>query len=382
MIQLGGLGIMTFSTFFIYLLGGRISFGSRDLLQETLSQAPGHNLKALLITVFRATAVIEGVGALLLTLRFLIDMPLPRALYYGIFHSISAFCNAGFALFPDSFVSYQGDVTVNLIVTSLIILGGLGFVVVFEISRLRKVRLQRRSYWHNLWVSLSLHSRLVLFTTAILIASGFVFFLLFEYNNAIENLPWGAKLLTSYFQSVTARTAGFNTLAIGTLTNPTLLMLIVFMIVGASPGSCGGGIKTTTFAIVSSLISSRIRDREEINLFHRRVPREVVSKAIAITFFSFTLVLVFTMLLLTTEVGGISHETSRGLFLEILFEVSSAFGTVGLSTGTTPTLSPVGRLLITLLMFIGRLGPLTIAMAVGGEKRARFKYAQENILVG
>jgi len=372
LIQLGGLGIMTFSTFFIYLLGGRIPLGSRDLLQETISQGPFQNLKALLKSVLLTTFFVEFIGAFILALRFWFEMPLNKAIYYGIFHSISAFCNAGFALYSDSFVGYKSDLVINFTLSALIVLGGLGFIVIFEVDRLRRQRS----------IGLSLHSRLVLFVTAILILCGTFLILLLEYKNTMEDLSWTSKILTSLFQSVTTRTAGFNTLDIGLLSNPTLFILILLMFIGASPGSCGGGIKTTTFAILMSLFKNRFLNQDEVNLMDRRIPSEIISKAISVTFFSLILIALFTILLLITELAGLSHLESRGLFLEILFEVMSAFGTVGLSTGLTPHLSSEGRLLIALMMFIGRLGPITIAMSVGQEKKRRFRFAQESIMIG
>lgn len=372
MIQLGGLGVMTFSTFFVYLLGGKLSLGNRELLQETLSQAPMKNLKSLLKTVFFATFVIEALGALLLTLRWSRESPLATAIYNGVFHAISAFCNAGFALYPNNLESYTGDLIVNFTVTTLIILGGLGFVVIFEIMRRRKQPHHR----------LSLHARLVLLSSAALVFGGMALLLLFEYHNAIKDLPWSAKLWGAYFQSVTARTAGFNTINLGALSDASLFLLIMLMFVGGSPGSCAGGIKTTTFAILLSFIKARFHNLADANLLGRRIPEETASKAIAISFFSLTLILFFTLLLVLVETQLVSHQQSRGAFLELLFEVTSAFGTVGLSVNLTPTLSDVSRVLITLVMFIGRLGPLTVAIAVGGEKKARFQYAQENVLVG
>lgn len=371
-IQLGGLGVMTFSTFFVYLLGGKLSLSNRELLQETLSQAPMKNLKALLRTVFFATFLIEALGAILLTLRWARDLPLPTAIYYGIFHSISAFCNAGFALFSNNMESYTGDFIVNFTLSTLIILGGLGFVVIFEVMR-KRAQTPRH---------LSLHARLVLLYSGLLILGGMVFLLLFEYGNAIEDLPWSAKLWGAYFQSVSARTAGFNTINLSLFSDASIFLIIILMFIGASPGSCGGGIKTTTFAILLSFIKARFHNLSDANLLGRRIPEETASKAIAISFFSLSLILFFTFLLVLVETQLVSHQVSRGIFLELLFEVTSAFGTVGLSVNVTPTLSEVSRLLITFVMFIGRLGPLTIAIAVGGEKKARFQYAQENVLVG
>lgn len=371
-IQLGGLGVMTFSTFFVYLLGGKLSFGNRELLQETLSHAPMKNLKALLQTVFLATFIIEALGALLLALRWSREMSWTQALYYGLFHSISAFCNAGFALFPNNMESFTNDFIVNFTLSTLIILGGLGFVVIFELAR-KRTQTPRR---------LSLHARLVLLASGLLIFGGMALLLLFEYRNAIKDLPWSAKLWGAYFHSVTARTAGFNTINLGAFSDASLFLIIILMFIGASPGSCGGGIKTTTFAIMLAFIKARFHNLSDANLLGRRIPEETASKAIAISFFSLSLILFFTLLLVLVETQFVSPQVRRGIFLPLLFEVTSAFGTVGLSVNLTPTLSEVSRLLITLVMFIGRLGPLTVAIAVGGEKKARFQYAQENVLVG
>lgn len=372
LIQFGGLGLMTFSTFFVYLLGRKLSIGGRDLLEHTFSQLPILTVKKLLRAIFLTTFVVESVGAAILTFRFLAHMPAGKAVYFGIFHAISAFCNAGFSLFSDSMIGFQGDVILNITLISLIVIGGLGFIVISEIA------FQHRRQF----AKLSLHSRLVLYTSGALILGGFVFFLLMEFNNAVAPLNWKSKILTALFQSVTTRTAGFNSVDISLLSNSTLFVIIILMFIGASPGSCGGGIKTTTFAILIAQIKARFQAREEVNLMYRRIPGEVLSRAISIGFFSSMLIVIFTIVLLTTELPGLSHQASRGLFLEILFEVTSAFGTVGLSTGLTPSLSQAGRVLIVMLMFIGRLGPVTIATAVGTHEKQTFKYASENIMVG
>lgn len=377
LIQIGGLGIMTFSTFFIYLIGGRLSVTQRDIVEGTLSQHPLADFRRLLISVFVATIIIELIGSALLTLRFMQEHPLPHSIYLGLFHSISAFCNAGFALFSDSLESYRGDVVVNAVVAGLIVLGGLGFVVIIDVFR------NRRSILRNDFLKLHLHTRVVLFITLSLILAGFVIFYILEYNNTLSHHSFLDRTLVSFFQSITTRTAGFNTVDIGALSNATLFILIILMFIGASPASCGGGIKTSTFAILMASVFSRFRMREEVNVFHRRIPESIVSRAITVLFFSALVVVLFTTLLLVAEIPEVSHSESRGLFLEYLFEVVSAFGTVGLSTGVTSSLSTLSRILITLLMFIGRLGPLTIALAMRGrETRRHFKYVQENLLVG
>jgi trk system potassium uptake protein TrkH len=372
MIQSGGLGIMTFSTAFLYLLEGRLSLRGRNVLQETFTQGPTQNIKSLLRTVFFATMIIEGFGAAALTFRFLFDMPPLQAIWFGVFHSVSAFCNAGFGLFPDSLMGYKGDLLVNFTVSVLIILGGLGFIVIYEVQE----------YIKNKNHVFSLHSRMVLRTTAFLLLFGTSVIFTLEYYNSIEYLAWDEKILTSFFQSVTTRTAGFNSLDIAMLSNPTLLIMIFLMFIGASPASCGGGIKTTTFAIIMSQIKARTQGSEDTVMHFRKIPQQSVSRAITVSIFSVVTILFATMVLMSTELAGLSHTESRGLFVEYLFEVTSAFATVGLSLGTTVTLSDAGRLLITLMMFMGRLGPLTVAMAVARKKAVVLEYPEEDVLVG
>ncbi len=372
MIQLGGLGIITFSTAFLYVLEGRLSLGSKDLLYETLSQGPIPNIKYLLKAVFFSTLIIEGIGSLILTLRFLTDMPFTQALCYGIFHAVSAFCNAGFALYSDSFSGYQGDLVVNFTICTLIILGGFGFIVIYEFPRLRNFNVGK----------LTFHSKLVLFVNVFLIGTGMLLIFFLELHNSLKDLSWGTKLLTAFFQSVTARTAGFNTLELGSMTNPSLFVLMLLMFIGASPASCGGGIKVTTAAVLVAFLKTRFRNQQDVNLFYRRIPAETVSKAISLMSFSMVLIILGTMLLLITELSGVSHPESRGMFLELLFESTSAFATVGLSVGLTPALSAAGRLIVIVLMFIGRLGPLTLVMSVGRKQKVYYKFAQEKVLVG
>ncbi|MBW2096636.1 MAG: hypothetical protein JRI80_17335, partial [Deltaproteobacteria bacterium] len=232
------------------------------------------------------------------------------------------------------------------------------------------------------WARLSLHSKIVLFTTAILLVAGTFLVLSMEWNNTLKGPSVPGKILASFFQSVTARTAGFNTLPIGIMANETLFLMILLMFVGASPGSCGGGIKTTSFASLIALGISRVRGKEKTHCFRRTISEGSIGKAISIAMISGVVIAIATMALLITELGEMPHVASRGKFLELLFEVVSAFGTVGLSTGVTPGLSAVGKIIITMVMFIGRLGPLVIAMAVSRESAPRYYYAEESIMIG
>ncbi len=377
LIQLGGLGIMTLSTFFVYLVAGRLSYTGREIVQDTFSQHPMAELGRLLRLVFLTTLSIEGAGAVLLGLKFSMTHGWSEAFYMGVFHSVSAFCNAGFALFPDSFVAFRDDAFVNAVLSILIILGGLGFIVIFDLFR------NRGSLRDCFWRKLQFHTRIVLFATACLLVGGFFLIFLLETRHSVSGLPLGERLLAAWFQSVTTRTAGFNTLDIGDLSNATLFVMTILMFVGASPGSCGGGIKSTTFVVILASVRARFRMQEDVNLFHRRLSESVVSRAISVMFLSGIIVTLFTMLILVTEsVGG--QAPGRGdSFISYFFEVVSAFGTVGLSTGVTPQLSESGKCLITALMFIGRLGPLTISLAVQGRTNTvKFRYAKENVLVG
>ncbi len=373
LIQMGGLGIMTFSVAFVTLFAGRLSLGGRDMLEATFSQMPMRGMRKLLRTIFAATLLTELAGAVLLTLRFAMDMPWTRAVWFALFHSVSAFCNAGFSLFSDSLMSYQGDVLVIMVISTLIIAGGLGFIVVFELQHSpRPLRFKK----------LSLHSRIVLSASLLLIAFGFITMMLFEWNSSLNHLPWPKKILEAFFQSVTTRTAGFNSVDLGMLSNGTLFFMLILMFIGASPSSTGGGIKTTTFATILAFARARFKNREHTQLLNRTVPETAVSRAVTIAIFSSLVVILFTTLLLFTELSGHSHQESRGLFLEILFETTSAFGTVGLSMGITSHLSEAGRMLITLLMFIGRLGPLTLALAISKKHSAKYQLAKEDLLIG
>lgn len=377
LIQVGGLGIMTLSTFFVYLVGGRISFTEREVLRSALSQHPVADLMQVLKSVVIVTVILEGIGAFFLTFTFWRSMPPGEAVFSAVFHSVSAFCNAGFAFFSDSFEAYRGDMFTNGVLMALIVLGGLGFVVLYDLY------MNRRELLRGAFDVLGYHSRVVLTTSAALILAGAVVIFVLEYNNTLGEESLFTRMLAAVFQSVTCRTAGFNTLPIGELTNATLLLMMILMFIGASPASCGGGIKTSTFAVLLSSVRARLRLQEDVNIFYRRVPSATVSRSISIAFFATLIVILFALGVLVSELAGRAHPESRGLFLAYLFEVVSAFGTVGLSMGTTSELSSTGRLLITLLMFVGRLGPLTVALAVRGEEMGRrFKYVQEDVLVG
>ncbi len=378
LIQLGGLGIMTYTTVVILMMGRRLSLRDQEMISGTLSYRGSHEILTLVRNVFLVTFLFETAGALLLFTHWRHTYPAGEAFYLSLFHSISAFCNAGFSLFSDSLIDYRADPWMNGVIMTLIICGGLGFLVFQEMWQFT-----RKRYVDGKRVMLSLHSRVTLITTGGLILAGFGGFMLLEWNDVLADTSPMGKFLVSLFQSVTPRTAGFNTVDFSQLTNGMLFFTILLMFIGASPGSAGGGVKTTSFAVLLAIARSRWHGTVDTFLFRRRLPPQTVARAISIILVSLLVVLTATLALMITEQGGMPHSQSRGLFLEHLFEAVSAFATVGLSTGVTPTLSIPGKLIIILLMFVGRLGPITIALAIAGEKKGiDFTYPEEDIMIG
>lgn len=375
LIQVGGLGIMTMSTLFLMLAGKRLGLTGQIVVQDTFTHTRERNISSILKDVILFTCVIEGLGIILMFFCFLPGNDIKRALFLSIFHSISAFCNSGFSVFSDSFVGYRGSWALNLVLCFLIISGGIGFLVLSELKL--KFSFKRRSLSR-----LSLHSKIVLSTTVILLVSGTFLITAMEWHNTLAPLSVPGRFLSAFFQSVTARTAGFNTLSIGNMTNETLFFIILLMFIGASPGSCGGGIKTTSLATLVVLGTSRFRGHERPQLFNRTISYVSVGRATSVIMLSMIVVCIGIMLLLMTEIGEVAHPQSRGKFLELLFEAVSAFGTVGLSTGTTAGLSVMGKIILSGIMFVGRLGPLVVGMAVSRDAAPRYHYAEETIMVG
>ena len=373
LIQIGGLGIITFSTIFFILMGRGISFKGREIVQSTFIHTPTRNFLVILKSVLWFTFITEALGTLFLFFRFSFDFPPGTALYQALFHAISAFNNAGFSLYSDSLIGYQGDLIINLTMMGLIVHGGIGFIVQYEVF----------STWKGAQKRLSVHSKMALITTVVLILTGALFFYFFERNHLLKDLPLLNKILTSLFQSVTPRTAGFNTVDIGSLTNATLLLMIFLMFIGASPGSTGGGVKTTSTALLIMLIWNRLRGNLDVNIFNRTIPREIVSRSVSIIFASAFSVAIITSVLLIGGGGNLPPLESRHFFVEYLFEAVSAFGTVGLSMGVTPNLNDIQKLAIILLMFAGRVGPLTLAFSLSRSTGKRgLTYAEEGVMVG
>ncbi len=364
LIQIGGLGLMTMSTLIALLLGKKITLRERLVIQQDLDQFQLSGIIRIVRYILAVTFIIEGSGALLLFVRLVKDMSIGKAIYYAIFHSVSAFNNAGFDIFGNSLENFTGDIMTNLVITSLIILGGIGFAVIAEV------------YSGNKFKRFSLQTKLVLSVTGLLILIGTVISFILEYSNpaTIGNLSLGNKVLASFFLAVTPRTAGFNTVPTGALNSSTLFFTIILMFIGASPGSTGGGVKTTTFGALGAVLYAKATGRDDIEIYKRRLGNDVIYNAVSIILISLMLIVAVTMFLTITE----DLE-----FLDLFFEAVSAFGTVGLSTGVTGSLSAMGRILIIITMFAGRVGPLTIAVAIGRrDKKANIRYPEEKILVG
>jgi len=370
--QVGGLGIITFSIVLFTLMGRGISFKGREITQSAFLHSPRKDFYLIVKKVLRYTIIIEGIGTLLLFLKFVQEFPVGQAFYHAVYNAVSAFNNCGYSLFPDSMMRYQSDILVNLTIMSLIILGGIGFIVLHEV--IGKIRGTEKK--------LSLHTKIVLVTTAALILVGAACFYFMEMHNTLRGATTKTALLSSFFQSVVARTAGFNTVDIGILTNSTILVIIILMFIGASPGSAGGGVKTTSFAILCLLIINRIKGNENVNIASRTIPPELVERTISIIFASALCIGLITSMLLLFSNSSADPLASRYQFIEYVFETFSAFGTVGLSMGVTPKLNDVQKYAIILLMFIGRVGPLTLAFAWYSARRKGITYAEESVMVG
>jgi trk system potassium uptake protein len=364
LIQIGGWGFMTTGIFMFIILGKKIGLKERLLLQDSLNVFSLSGVVNLVKRIIVITFIVELIGAITLAIRWSFEMPLGKAIYYGIFHSISAFNNAGFGLEPDNLSKWVGDPTVNIMITFLFITGGIGFTVILDIFHKKSIR------------RLSLHSKIALLMSLILVIIGPLIILVSEFNNpaTIGGLPLGDKLWASYFQGVVTRTAGFNTIDIGAMNLSSLVFMMALMFIGASSGSTGGGIKVTTFAIIILAFWAVVTNKNDVNIFKRRIPWELVNKSLSIVVAAMFFIFLIFFLLIFTENADMS---------KLLFETISAFATVGLSANFTPDLSPAGRILITIMMFIGRLGPLTMAFALlHTRKEAKVRYAEEKILIG
>ncbi len=368
LIQIGGLGFMTMATAGAFIMGRRIGLRNRLIMQEALNQMSISGVVRLTKYVIGTTFAIEAVGAVLLSIKFIPLFGLKKGLAFSVFHSISAFCNAGFDIMGNytSLTSFVSDPLVNIVIIGLILIGGIGFSVIIDVATHRNYR------------KLSLHTKLVLVTSGMLLLVGFILFLAIEWNNpaTLGELSIPHKILGASFQAVTPRTAGFNTIPIDQMETPSKLITMVLMFIGGSPGSTAGGVKTTTIGIMVLTILMVIRGKDDIEFSYRRISKDTANKALAI--FGIVLTLAFSIItVLTITEPNIA-------FLDITFEVFSALGTVGLSTGITSSLSTAGKLIIALAMFFGRVGPLTmvIALTQKGKRKSLVRYPEGKISVG
>ncbi|MCS7183311.1 MAG: hypothetical protein NZ869_09420 [Thermoanaerobaculum sp.] len=373
LIQVGGLGVMTFGLFFTLLLGGRLSLFGRQLVMSSFSSEPWEDFWPLLRTVVGATLVVETVGALLLTVGFWQEKGV-MALPWGFFHAISAFCNAGFGLHPDSLIPFRGNAVVNLTVGLLIITGGVGFLPLAEVFERWRSR-QRRP--------ISLHSRLVLLTTAALLVIGWLGFALLEWRNILAPLPAEEKVWAVWLGGITPRTAGFANVDYGALTPGTLLFTMALMFVGASPGSTGGGIKTTTLAVLVALVLARVRSHRKVTALGRRFSADTLGAAVTLLVLASSSILLAALAISVVEHGHGGGMAAHARFLREAFDVVSAFGTVGLSTGITPSLQPASWIVLVVMMYVGRIGPLTLSVALlGRAPQPEPELAEESVMVG
>ncbi|MBN2082840.1 hypothetical protein JW859_11635 [bacterium] len=377
LIQAGGIGVLTFSNLFLIARQRRLPYHQRLLIEQAHGSLTRYSPAEIVRKVFSYTLASELLGAIVLSCRFAQDYPWPRALWLGVFHAVSAFCNAGFSLFSTSLEGYRDDWTVNVVIIVLIVLGGLGFIVFADLGYYLRGRL------NGVRRMLTLHSRVVLLSSGILILGGTALFILLECVNPVMNQPWWGLAHNSLFLAVTSRTAGFNTVSIGQLTNPSLLILILLMLVGGSPGSTAGGAKTTTVAVLFALALARLRNRPQVEILNRSIPEDLVSKAVA-TFFGFGLIMTLGLILLQVfESAGLQHVAARSQTLDHLFEVVSALCTVGLSTGITASLAVPSQLTLVGLMFVGRLGPLLIGISlIGQRRRVEYTLPEEQVNIG
>ncbi|WLR51984.1 TrkH family potassium uptake protein [Bacillus tianshenii] len=363
LIQVGGLGIMTFAVLVFLLLGRKVRFRQRLWVQQALNQSTQGGVIKLVKRILFYSFLIEAVAFICLSGRWVPELGWSHGLYASLFHTVSAFNNAGFSIWSDSLMQYAGDPTVNIVITFLFIVGGLGFTVIADLWETKTFR------------GLTLHTKIMLVGTVSvnIIAFLVVFFVEYANPNTMGSMSFFEKIFASYFQAVTTRTAGFNTVDIGALDEATLSFFLLLMFIGAGSTSTGGGIKLTTFLAIASTVVMFVRSRGEVVIFRRTLASAVIIRSVAITMIAGLLIVVAVFILEVTE------EAS---FLMVLFEVVSAFGTVGLSMGLTPELSGIGKIVIILIMFVGKVGPLTLAFSIAKQEVANIRYPSEEILTG
>ena len=378
-VQLGGVGLITLTSLIIGVLGRRLSIRSEMIAGAPAELVGGRDLRHLLVAVLRFSLAIEAVGAFALGLAFLRTMGPVDAIWPAVFHAITAFCNAGVSLFPGSMAAWANDPPVLIFVSALLVLGSIGYLATEELLR----------WWRRGGargpLRLSTHTFAVLSMTALLLGVGFLLFAVFEWNGVLGELGFVDKLVNAWFMSASSRTAGFHTVPYDQVGNETAYLTILLMVVGGSPGSTAGGIKTTALAVLLALALQRVRGRRNAVIHHRSIPDGTVERTISLVLLAFVVMTFAIFWLSFTETRGMDLEEARAAFLPIFFEVVSAFGTTGLSMEVTPGLSDVGKLTVILLMFVGRVGPLSFFAAISIKARASLREvrpAREDVIIG
>lgn len=369
LIQIGGLGYMTSATFLAVILNKKLNHRDRLILKESLNYAGMNGLVRFLKIVFLFTLMIESIGAIILAIRFSFDMSVGKAIWFGIFHAVSAFNNAGFSLFSNNLANYSSDIVINLIIPVLIILGGIGYLVLIELYYYKKYKVLR----------ISTNTKIVLIMTALLLILGMILLLSVEWNKAFEHMSWPNKILAAWFTSVNYRTAGFNTIDMSSLSNISLFFSSIFMMIGGAPGGTAGGIKVTVVALAFIGVWYTLRGDTHAHIFNRSISQYQINKSYAIILIASTYVVVSTVLL---------SEFEHLPFIKTLFEACSAFGTVGLSTGNGGNLSfsalfnDWGKMNIIILMFMGRVGVFAFTVAIIGKiDKSRIKYPEAKVVI-
>lgn len=383
LIQIGGLGFLTFLNLLLIMIKKKISLTNKIVLQEALNQPSLNAIPKFVKKVIMYTFIVEGIGAILLTLVFIPDYGVLKGLYFAVFHAISAFCNAGFdVLGSNSLIGYQTNVIINLVIPGLIIMGGLGFIVWFDIAETVKKEYHKSTKfsWRHLFKCFSLHTKIVLIMTIILLFMGMILFYLCEFYNpeTIGKLNFFDQLQVSFFQSVTLRTAGFASVDIASLYPYTKFMMCIFMFIGGSPAGTAGGIKTVTFAISILMVYNIYHGKKEVTVFARRIPKRLIIRSFAIITIAMSFAFTSIFILSISE---------NAPFIDIMFETISAFATVGLSASLTPSLTMIGKIIIIILMYIGRIGPITLIISFARKSyinagKKEIRYTDGNILLG
>lgn len=379
LIQLGGLGIISFTVGLLMILGKKISLKERKVIQESYGLDSAQGVIKVLRKVFGLTFKIEGAGAILFAFQFIPEYGPAKGIWYSVFHAVSAFCNAGIDILGgDSFAKYSGNILVNLTTIALIISGGIGFIVWLDLGRIIKGIKNKEIKASKFLERMKLHTKIVIITTAVLIAGGFLLIMVFEYNNpaTIGNMTFGKKILVSLFESVTLRTAGFATIPQAGIRNATFMIVCFLMFIGGSPLGTAGGVKTTTIAMIYLMTIATVKGKDDVEVCRRRLNGQNIRSAAAIISIVLTILSIAVMALSFTE--NVSLKV-------IMFEAVSALGTVGISMDFTTNLTVAGRIIISVLMFFGRVGPITIAMAVANRSR-RDKtirnYPERKVIIG